>query len=63
MKILKSFSSRSLFAISSFAIKNATPKLRNSQENSTQTYILNTDQQVQTTDKFLKEPYLPALKN
>jgi hypothetical protein len=28
----------------------------------TQTYILNRSA-VQTTDKFLKEPYLPALKN
>ncbi|MFV5684345.1 NIPSNAP family protein [Flavobacterium sp. GB2R13] len=26
------------------------------------TYILNTEQQVQTTDKFLKEAYLPGLK-
>ncbi|MBP6180583.1 NIPSNAP family protein [Flavobacterium sp.] len=26
------------------------------------TYILNTDQQVKTTDKFLKEAYLPGLK-
>jgi hypothetical protein len=66
MKILKSlFLAGLLFAISSFAIKNAT--LHKTQEQSREfyqlkTYILNTDQQVQSTDKFLKEAYLPALK-
>jgi hypothetical protein len=66
MKILKSlFLASLLFSISSFAIKNET--LQKTKEQSREfyqlkTYVLSTDQQVQSTDKFLKEAYLPALK-
>jgi hypothetical protein len=66
MKILKSlFLAVLLFAISSFAKKNAAQQKTQEQPREfyqLKTYILTTNQQVQTTDKFLKEAYLPALK-
>ncbi|MFT5964549.1 MAG: hypothetical protein ACI9L6_001292 [Flavobacterium sp.] len=59
MKILKSlFIAGVLFAISSFVLKNETiQKIKKQPREFYQikTYILSTDQQVQTTDKFLEE--------
>ena len=48
------------FAITSF---KSTKKTKQSREfYQLKTYILNSDEQVQATDKFLKEAYLPGLK-
>jgi hypothetical protein len=66
MKILKSlFLVGLLFTISSFVTKEKTLKKTKEQSREfyqLKTYVLSTEQQVQTTDKFLKEAYLPALK-
>lgn len=65
MKIIKSLSLIALlFVISSFGIKNQTIQAKEQSREFYQlkTYILNSDEQVQATDHFLKEAYLPGLK-
>ena len=53
------------FAFTSFTIVTTDSKIAAQSREFYQlkTYILNSEQQVQTTDKYLKEAYLPALKN
>jgi hypothetical protein len=62
MKIVKSlFPMVILFAITSFGITNQT--IAQTREfYQIKTYILNSEEQVKSTDKFLKEAYLPGLK-
>lgn len=65
MKIIKSLSLIGLlFVISSFVIKDQTIQAKEQSREFYQlkTYILNSDEQVQATDQFLKEAYLPGLK-
>lgn len=49
-----------IFGITSFKSINKTNQSRECYQ--LKTYILNSDEQVQATDKFLKEAYLPGLK-
>ncbi|SEG42835.1 NIPSNAP family protein [Flavobacterium urumqiense] len=51
-------------AITSFTIVTADSKIvvQSREFYQLKTYVLNSEQQVQTTDKYLKEAYLPALK-
>jgi hypothetical protein len=66
MKIVKSlFLVGLLFAISSFVVKDQPVQKTKDQQREfyqIKTYVLTTDEQVQATDQFLKEAYLPGLK-